>query len=146
MPKVRAKPAWARGHLTGMGKNLLAFTIRLAAISCLTSALSFAENWSGALVDARCYDAEERNVNPTDTLMNVNRDRNQEIRYCSPGAKTKYFGVVQSDGVNLHFDAAGNGKAAELIRTIGGKARIPVEVSGELNKRTISVDSIAMAR
>lgn len=129
-----------------MDKNLLALSIRIAAVSCLTSALSVAANWSGALVDSKCYAAEERNVNPTDTLTNVDRDRNQEIRYCSASSKTKSFAVVPSDGVGLDLDAAGNGKAAELVRTTGRKPRLEVAVAGELNKQTISVDSISIAR
>ena len=70
----------------------------LAALLCLSPVLSFAGSWSGSLVDSKCYDALERNVNPTDTLYNVDRDGYREIRYCSPTTKTKYFAVVPFDG------------------------------------------------
>ena len=40
----------------------------LAVAFCLESASGFAENWSGTLVDSKCFASEERNVSPTDTL------------------------------------------------------------------------------
>ena len=129
-----------------MGHNLIALTTRLAALLSLSSALSFGATWSGALVDSKCYDAEQRNVNPTDTLTNVDRDGNREIRYCSPSAKTKLFAVVQSDGPSLKLDSAGNAKAAELVRNIGKKSPLAVAITGEINRDTIKVDSISIAR
>jgi hypothetical protein len=116
------------------------------AFFCLASGLVFAESWTGALVDPKCYDALERNVNPTDTLTHVDRDTNQEIRYCSPNAKTKLFGIVEQDGTILRFDSAGNAKAAELVRTIHKKDRLYVAVTGEMSGKTIKVDSISVAR
>jgi hypothetical protein len=98
------------------------------------------------LVDSKCYDAEQRNVNPTDTLTNVDRDGNREVRYCSPDLKTKSFAVVQSDGPSLQLDSAGNAKAAELVRKTGKKSRLNVAVTGEISRSTITVDSISMAR
>ena len=61
------------------------------AFFCMTPTHIFAESWSGALVDPKCYEALERNVNPRDTLIYVDRDTNQEIRYCTPKKKTKLF-------------------------------------------------------
>src|SRR5271165_5519307 len=115
-------------------------TLRIAALFCLSSAFSFAASWSGVLVDSKCYDAEERNVSPTDTLTNVDRDRNLEIRYCSPGAKTKSFGVVASTGEILHFDSVGSAKAEELVRKTGKRHLLPVAVTGEMIKDAIQVD------
>ncbi len=129
-----------------MGQNLLAFAARLAVVLCLSVPLSFAASWSGALVDAKCYDAEERNVNPTDTLTNVDRDGNREIRYCSPSAKTKSFAVVQADGPALKLDSAGNAKAAELVPKTRKRSRLFVSVTGELGNNTIKADSISIAR
>ena len=83
----------------------MVLTLRLAALLGLSVALGFAENWSGSLVDSKCYASAERNVNPTDTLTNVDRDGNEEIHFCSPSSKTKSFSVVHFDGrsVNLGF-------------------------------------------
>jgi hypothetical protein len=118
----------------------------LAAFFCLASSPGFAENWSGALVDPKCFEALERNVNPTDTLTHVDRDTNQEIRYCSAKTKTKLFGIVQQDGTTLQFDSTGNAKAAELVRTTHKKYRFKVAVTGEMSGKTIKVDSISAAR
>jgi len=124
----------------------MALAIRLTTLFCLSSALGFAEIWSGALVDSKCYAAEERNVNPTDTLTNVDRDGNLEIRYCSPRPKTKSFAVVQADGTTLSLDSVGNAKAAELVRITGKRSLFFVAVTGNRSRDTIRVDSIAVAR
>jgi hypothetical protein len=124
----------------------MALTMRLAALYCVSSALGFANMWTGALVDSKCYASEERNVNPTDTMIYVDRDRNLEIRYCTPRAKTKSFAIVQADGTIVTLDSAGNAKAGELVRATGKQSRFAVAVTGALTKDIISVDSIAMAR
>jgi hypothetical protein len=116
------------------------------AFFCLASGLVFADSWAGALVAPKCFEALERNVNPTDTLTHVDRDTNQEIRYCSPNAKTKLFGIVEQDGTILRFDSTGNAKAAELVRTTHKKYRFEVAVTGEMSGKTIEVDSISVAR
>ena len=95
-----------------MRKNFVPLAARLAALACLSSALSFAGNWSGILVDSRCWDIQENNRGGT--LVYDGRDGNLEIRLCSPGAKTKSFAVVQQDGLSFKLDAPGNAKAAEL--------------------------------
>ena len=121
--------------------------MRLAALFCLASALSFAGSWSGAMVDSKCYESEELNVNPTDTLTSVDRDTSREVRYCSPSARTKSFTVVQRDGLkSFRLDSAGNAKAADLVRNTGKKSLIVVDVTGEINRNTIKVDSISLAR
>ena len=97
-------------------------------------------------MDSKCYATEERNVNPTDTMTAVDRDVNLGIRYCSPKEKTKLFALVQSDGSTFNLDSAGNAKAAELVGTTGKRPRFAVAVTGEMNKNTIHVDSISMAR
>jgi hypothetical protein len=120
--------------------------MRLAVVLFLVSAPGFAATWSGSLVDSKCFAASERNVNPDDTLTAVDRDQNQEIRYCSPGLKTKSFAVIQTDGLSFELDSAGNAKAAEFVRNAGRKPRVAVVVTGELKDRTIRVDSISALR
>ena len=58
----------------------MGLTIRLTALVGFASTFCLAGNWPGYLVDSRCYAAEERNMNPSSTLSEVNRDRNFEIR------------------------------------------------------------------
>jgi hypothetical protein len=121
-------------------------SMRLMLCFCFGSALALAESWSGLLVDSKCYAAEERNVNPTDTSTAVDRDRNMEIRYCSPKAKTKSFAVLRSDGQALQLDAGGNTKAADLVAHSGKKSIYPVTVTGAMIGQTVKVDSISLGR
>ncbi len=111
----------------------------------LLSLPGVAKTWSGALVDSKCYAYEEANVNPTDTMTSVDRDTGREVRYCSPSTKTKSFALVQEFGPTLTLDSAGNAKALDLVRNTAKKSILVVVVQGEMNKSTISVDSIAMA-
>ena len=126
-----------------MGKNPIAPSMRLAVLACLSSAVGFAETRSGmSLVDSRCWDFEENNTKSISIY--VDRDRNMEIRACSPKAKTKSFAVVLPDGLTLTLDAAGNAKAAELIQKVGKAFPVTVGVTGEKNRNTIKADSISI--
>lgn len=121
--------------------------MRVLVLLCCSCAAGFAATWSGALVDATCWGFRERNVNPRDTLTFVDRDRNLEVSICTPGAKTKSFAIVPEDGVSLKLDAAGDTKAAELVRNSPKKKQlIEVSVTGEINKGTIAVASISSAK
>ena len=119
---------------------------RLAALFCLAAGLAFAESWSGTLVDAKCFAAEQRNSGPKDTLIYVDRDVNLEVRYCHPTAKTKTFGIVQPGGVLMNLDAAGNAKAADLVRQAGKTESLWVQVNGRQNRNTIDMNSLSAAQ
>lgn len=103
-------------------------------------------SWSGVLVKSDCWINEEHNVNPTDTTLFVDRDRNEEIRYCRPNAKTTSFILVPPDGVGLKLDRTGNAKAAGLIHHAGKESEYRISVTGRLVKNTINVDSLAPAK
>jgi len=122
------------------------FAMRIITVLCLSSTFAYAGKWSGTLVDSKCFAFAELNVNPTDTSIFVDRDQNQELRLCSPGAKTKSFAVVQHDGASFKLDPAGNAKAAEIVRNTAKKSRLPVVVTGEMSGNTIRVDSISVDR
>ena len=128
-----------------MGLDSMALTVRVVALFCLSSALGYAENWTGALVDSNCYEFRERNVNPTDTLTYVDRDTREEIRYCSANAKTRTFTIVLREGTSFRLDAAGNTEAAQLVRNTGKKTLFIVAVTGTRSKNTIKVGSISIA-
>lgn len=117
---------------------------RLLCLSCLASGFGFAATWSGNLVDAKCFQNLEENHNVSDST--VVRDLGLEIRFCSPKAKTHSFAIVQRDGVDLRLDSAGNARASDLVRQAGEKPPLYVTVNGELNKKTIAVNSITPAR
>ena len=102
-----------------------------------------AATWTGTLVDDVCYERMERNVSPKDTLTDVDRDRDFEIRYCHPTAKTKSFALVDHDGQLWKLDASGESQAHELLQN---QKIFSVTVNGEAEKKTIRVASMAPTR
>ena len=113
------------------------------ALCFLGAASARSATFSGVLVDAKCYEAEERNISPNDTQSYADRDLDMEARYCAPNLKTKTFAIVLYDWSHPRLDAVGNQKAAELVRKIGKKRNFPVVVKGEITKNTVQVNSIS---
>jgi len=120
--------------------------IKLTGLMCLSAALGFAESWSGALVDSKCFEARERNVNSKDTLTAVDRDGRAEVHYCSANAKTKSFMVVPRVGPGVKLDAEGNAKAARLVQQAPKNSFLIVDVTGAISGETAQVESITVAR
>jgi hypothetical protein len=121
------------------------FAIPLALFFSLPAATALAATWPGMLVDSKCYAAEQRNVNPTDTQAAVDTDKAYEIRYCAPKLKTKSFAVVRSDGSALRFDSTGDAKASAYVQSAGKQRVYEVAVTGEWNGKRIQVESISPA-
>ena len=119
--------------------------LRLGVLLCVAPLLAVAGDWSGALVDANCYANKESNTRPQDTQQNVDRNRDLEIWYCTPTAKTKSYAVVQNDGATLKLDPTGNQKAAALVQQTGKKSLYAVQVKGnQTNTNTVAVNSISL--
>jgi hypothetical protein len=118
------------------------WTLRLGVLLGMACGVTFAQSWSGYLVDSKCYAAEERNVNPRDTETAVDRDRGYEVRYCSPSPKTRVFAIVPPSGERLKLDAVGNARAEELMRSIGKKSMVWVTATGGLSGQTLEVNSL----
>jgi hypothetical protein len=114
----------------------------------LCASAACAESWTGYLVDSKCYEAEERNVNPLDTMTYSDRDRDLEIRLCTPNSKTKTFRVVEKDGQSFKLNPPGRAKAVELVRKIGRKSYFTVIVTGEMSfaQDEVKVDSISVTK
>src|SRR5215472_12964445 len=118
--------------------------MRLTVLLCLTLGLAFAQSWSGVLVNSKCYDDVERNVNPWESGVDAARDRNYEVRYCRANERTKLFAVVQPDGQSFKLDPSGNAKAAEIVQKGNAKRIFVVVVTGEVEDHMLTVDSISM--
>jgi hypothetical protein len=114
----------------------------IALVFCLCAA-GFAETWSGYLVDSNCWRNRQENVS-LDTSL-VSRDMRMDLFYCLPTAKTKRFAVVLYDWSALRLDAAGNERAADLVRRAGKKPLLDVTVTGVLDRKTIQAASIPSA-
>jgi hypothetical protein len=120
--------------------------MRLSVLFCLVSMASFAGSWEGVLVNSKCYDTVERNVNPFESGLDAGRDRNFEVRYCRANASTKSFTVVQPDGQSFKLDSTGNAQATEIVRKGNQKLIFVVDVTGKVRDHLIKVDSISMLR
>lgn len=117
----------------------------VSALLFLAGSPAFAGNWSGYLVDSKCYQIEQDNKNPTDTMTDVDRDKGLEVELCTPNAKTKSFAIVQRNGgATLDLDSAGNAKAAELVEKFGKKSFFSVDIKGERSRNTVKVASISV--
>lgn len=117
--------------------------IQLCALLWAVAWAASAGSWSGALVDAGCYRSELDNVAPTQSMTYATRDMGYSLRYCSPSVNTKTFALVEDNWNAILLDAAGNAKAAQLVRQAGKHRQIEVTVTGEMNKNTVKVDSIS---
>jgi hypothetical protein len=116
--------------------------LRFVGVLCLTAGLGFAETWSGALVDARCFGAAEQNHNVDQSL--AAQDVGLEIRLCTPGRKTHSFGLVQRDGTMLKLGPSVDADAAKLVQ-LGPKPKNSlwlVTVNGKMQDSTVAADSI----
>jgi hypothetical protein len=114
---------------------------RMLCLLCVMAGVAQAGTWSGVLVDARCYQSEINNRNGYDST--AVRDVGRDVRACAPRATAKSFAIVQPNGEEIAFDAAGNSEAAQLVREGAGKEALRVTVNGAMGKRTIEVSSIA---
>lgn len=115
----------------------------LCAFLCAATPVAFAGTWSGALVDAGCYRNELDNVSPDQSLTYSGRDMEYSVRYCAPNAKTRKFAVVEDDWNVLRLDAAGNAKAADLVRQAGRRRPIEVRLIGQIDRNRVKVESIS---
>jgi hypothetical protein len=123
----------------------MALISRLAVALGLASIVSFAAGtWSGALVDSKCYAAEQTNTRSTSPY--AGQDLAYEIRYCSPNIHATSFAIVQQDGRSLPLDAVGNAKAAELVQTHGSKSPLRVNATGQMVGHIVKVQTLSLAR
>jgi hypothetical protein len=119
-------------------------TLQIVAFIALASAtMPATENWTGYLVDSRCYETAARNVSPWSTST-VDRDMDLNIRQCRPNAKTKFFALVQFDWKAFEIYSAGAEKAAELVRNAPKQKTYVVNVVGSIENGLLKLDSISM--
>jgi hypothetical protein len=106
--------------------------LALVAFSSVFSILAFAENYSGKLLDASCFDQKKTSAG------------------CDATSKSKAFALDVSGAV-YKLDAAGNTKAAEALKNRADRAADPnkpgatevmANVSGTEKGGTIAVQSI----
>lgn len=101
-------------------------------VSTLFSTLALAGNWSGKLLDAKCYDEQK------------------QAGACTATTRTNAF-ALESDGKIFKLDAAGNSKAAAALKNRADRSANPAnpepkevhaQVSGTEKDGMIAVESI----
>jgi hypothetical protein len=118
----------------------------LILVAGLLSMLSIgsAKTWSGVLVDGKCL-ARLRD-NPSATLPFVDRDTEWMVRYCTPSKRTGCFDIVPTDGGTLRLDKHGNAEAWALVRKLGRRRLVQVEVAGVKKGQNIAVTTMKVTR
>jgi hypothetical protein len=76
----------------------------------------------------------------------VGRDMNMTLRQCAATYKTKKFVIVQNDWTSLKLDAAGNQKAAAIMRAAPKRSALYcVTVHGVRHKNMINTGTVTTA-
>ena len=118
--------------------------MRLLSLLIFLSTLGFAGTWSGYLVDSRCYASEQDNVSADTTT--VSRDMNFGLQQCGATLKTKRFAIVLNDWSVLKLDAAGNEKAAAMVRNHSRRSALCcITVAGTRIKNMIVTGPVVLA-
>ena len=100
------------------------------------AAMSYAENWTGKLIDAACHDKSQQN--PAESKQT------SDLASCDATAATTSFAIQTSDGKVYKLDASGNAKAATALRGNPDNKTPTATVSGSMEGQTVKVDSISV--
>ncbi len=93
-----------------------------------------AETWENVtLVDNMCA-----------TKSEIKADPGSHPRACALQCSKAGYGVMTTDGKFLKFDAAGNAKALELLKSTNEGDHLKVKVSGQQDGDQIKVAAISL--
>jgi hypothetical protein len=108
---------------------------KLGLVLCLAAAFSYADSWTGKLIDAPCHD---RSLQPGQSKSSAES--------CVATTTTTSFAIETSDGKVYKLDASGNAKAASVLRGNPDAKEPSVTISGSMDGQTVKVDSIDMKK
>jgi len=116
-------------------------TIRKVGIMlCLGAAFSYAETWTGKLMDASCYDTQKAAAKAHENLTKT----------CAPTAATTDFAIKTSAGKVYKVNSAGNAALATDIRNGTLKADkdgdMHASVTGSRDGDVVNVDSVNLTK
>jgi len=110
---------------------------KLGIMLCLGAAFSYAESWTGKVLDASCYDAQK--TKPSENLA----------RACAPTASTTDFAIQTADG-KVYKVSSGNSEFANDIRSGVLKkdkdGDIHATITGSREGEMVKVDSINLEK
>ena len=127
-------------------------TLALAVFASAFSAVGFAADWTGTLLDSACHDRQQQPAQqqPTQQQPAPQANQSKSDASCMATGQTTSF-AVNVAGKVYKLDAAGNTKAAAALksradRTAPGKqpssSDITAKVVGTESGGTIKVDTI----
>ena len=115
-------------------------TIRsLGMLLCLGAAFSYAETWTGKLLDAACYDAQKATTKSHEDLA----------RACVPTTTTTSFAIQTAAGKVYKVSSGNSEFASDLQNGTLKKDRdgdIHATVTGTLEGDMVRVDSINLTK
>ncbi len=113
--------------------------ITLLAVPVVFSAVALADNWSGKLLDASCYDRQNQQT----------KDVEKSAEACAATGQTTAF-AIHASGKVLRLDAEGNTKAKTALSSRADRAvpgapaskSVDAMVSGTDSSGTIAVTTV----
>jgi len=141
---------------------LLVSGLALAQTDAQKSSVSNVQSWQGTLVDANCASgspesqAKESNGENKGAAVDSGRPEkghkkdHGEMQSCPVSSSTTAFALKTKDGKVMKFDAIGNARAAEELKTktswskdVAAGKPVHAKVTGILSGDNITVTSIA---
>jgi 3-deoxy-D-arabino-heptulosonate 7-phosphate (DAHP) synthase len=110
-------------------------TAKLALALGAFAMMSYAESWTGKLIDSSCHDRSQQN--PAEAKKGADAS-------CDASASTTSFAIQTSDGKVYKLDASGNAKASTALRGNADNKNPTATVSGTMEGQTVKVDSISV--
>ena len=112
---------------------------KLGIMLCLGAAFSYAESWTGKVLDASCYDAQKTTTKSPENLA----------RACAPTASTTDFAIQTASG-KVYKIATGNSEFANDIRNGVLKkdkdGDIHATITGSREGEMVKVESINLEK
>lgn len=113
--------------------------LTLLAFSTIFSTFALAADWSGALLDASCYDQQNQQL----------KDMQKAADACAATGQTTAF-ALHASGKVYKFDTAGNTKAAAAVKNRADRTNpaipqspmITAKVEGTESGESIKVETI----
>ena len=113
---------------------------KFGIILCLGAAFSYAESWTGKLLDASCYDTQKATIKSNESLA----------RTCAPTASTTDFAIQTSAGKVYKVNTSGNSALADDIRNGVLKkdkdGDMHATITGSRDGDVVKVDSVNLEK
>ena len=113
---------------------------KIGIVLCLGAAFSYAETWTGKVLDATCYDTQKKKTKSQEDLA----------RTCAPTASTTDFAIQTSAGKVYKVNSSGNSEFAADIRNgvlkKDNDGDIHAMINGSREGEMIKVNSINLEK